>query len=149
MIGAVPLPARRLTVAVVAVLPFLAAAALAPWMGVFPVLALGMLAGPVAIATWLILSRPTASLVALYIGLAPIDFLLGYSGGITTTRLIGIGAVGALLLALLSRGANRTLPGAIAAWLAALVWMLTTLIWSGDPSKTIERLGMTALPLLP
>jgi len=148
VIAAVPLPARRLLIVLAAASPFIGAVALAPRTGVSLVLALEMLAGPVAVATWLILTRPTATLVALYIGLAPVDFLLSFSGGFTITRLIGMAAVGALLFGLLARGANRTLPGGVVAWLAALTWMVVTLMWSGDPPKTIERLISTGLPLL-
>lgn len=148
MISTLPLPSRRLIVATAAALPFLAAVAVAPHLGVYPVLLLGMLLGPVAIATCLILARPTATLVALYVGLAPIDFLLSYSSGFTVTRLIGIGAIGALLFALLARGTNRTLPGGVVAWIVALAWMTTTLLWSGDLAKSIERLASTGLPLL-
>src|ERR1700751_6105493 len=86
--------------------PFVAATFLAPQSGTTLLLAIGFVAGPIALGTWLACRRPLSTLVALYIGLPPIDFLLVYSGGVTISRLIGFLAVGAMVLTIIVRGSR-------------------------------------------
>lgn len=142
--------ARWLPVLVAAAMfiPFLAAVSLAPHRGVTPLLALGFIAGPLALGAWLACKRPLATLVALYIGLAPIDFLLVYSSGVTISRLIGLLAIGTLLFMVTIRGSNLRLPRSALAWLIAFAFMAASLIWAGDQPKSIERLMQTGLPIL-
>ncbi len=135
-------------VLVAAGLPFLWAVTLAPRAGVMPLLELGMLAGPLALGGWLAFKRPIAILTGAYIGLAPIDFLLIYSSGITISRLIGLLAVVVLLGTVLMRGISAPLPRSALVWIAAFGFMVVTLVWSADQSRTLERLMSTGLPIL-
>lgn len=137
-----------LAMLVAAAAPFVYALALTPSEGVMPVLALGVLAGPVAVAAWFAFKRPVALLVGAYIGLAPVDFLLVYSSGVTISRLIGLAAVVVLLGTAVVSGATARIPRSTVAWLAAFGFMIVTLLWSGDQAKTLERLMSTGLPIL-
>jgi O-antigen ligase len=129
-------------------LPFIGALALAPRQGVTPLILLGFVAGPLAIGTCLAVRRPFATLVALYIGLAPVDFLLVNSGtGVTITRLIGLAAIGALLVSITIRGGNQRVPRSALAWLLAFAYMAASVVWAGDQPKSIERLLQTGLPI--
>jgi O-antigen ligase len=129
-------------------LPFFGALALAPSRGATPLIMLGFIAGPLAIGTCLAIRRPFATLVALYLGLAPVDFLLiAAGGGVTLTRLIGLGAIGALLVSITIWGGNGRLPRSALAWLLAFAYMTASVVWAGDQSKSIERLVQTGLPI--
>jgi putative inorganic carbon (hco3(-)) transporter len=145
-----PLKGRLLLGLAVAAIcaPFVAATFLAPQSGVTPLLGIGLIAGPIALGTWLACSRPLSTLVALYIGLAPIDFLLVYSSGVTISRLIGFLAIGALVLTIIVRGPRLWLPRSVVAWLVAFVFIGATVIWAGDQPKSIDRLLQTAFPIL-
>jgi O-antigen ligase len=140
-------PLTRTLVACAIALPFVAAAWMAPRLGVTPLLALGFLCGPFAMFVWFGVRRPMIIFVASFAALAPIDFLLIMGGGATVTRFIGIGAVGTLALGLLARG-SRMPPRFVVVWLIAFAWMVASLVWAGDQPKSIERLSQTALPLL-
>jgi hypothetical protein len=141
-------PWTALALLVVAAAPFVCALALAPGDGVTPLLELGFLAGPLALIGWFAFKRPVAVLVGAYIGLAPVDFLLIYSSGVTISRLIGLAAIVALLATAVMRGVSTRVPRSALAWLAAFGFMIVTLLWSGDQSKTVERLMSTGLPIL-
>ncbi|HYZ17737.1 MAG TPA: O-antigen ligase family protein, partial [Candidatus Acidoferrum sp.] len=93
--------------------------------------------------------RPFATLVALYIGLAPVDYLLVNSGsGVTITRLVGLGAIGALAASITINGGNRRIPRSALAWLLAFAYMIASVVWAGDQPKSIERLMQTGLPIV-
>ncbi|GAC1578284.1 MAG: hypothetical protein NVS3B7_11870 [Candidatus Elarobacter sp.] len=141
-------PWIALAVLIAAAAPFVYALSLAPRGGDTPLLALGFLAGPLALGIWLAFKRPVAVLVGAYIGIAPIDFLLVYSNGITISRIIGLAATVTLLATIAVRGPAPSLPRSAVAWLAAFGFMVVTLLWSGDPSRTLERLMSTGLPIL-
>jgi O-antigen ligase len=137
-----------IAIAVAVSLPFLGALALAPTQGIRPLIGIGLLVGPVAAGLWLAFRRPVLAIVALFIGLAPIDFLLYVGNGTSATRLIGLAAVASLVLGLCARGAANRVPASVVAWIAAYAYMAASLIWSGDQAKSFERLESTGLPIL-
>lgn len=135
-------------IALAASLPFFGALWLAPRQGVTPLILLGFVLGPLAVGTCLAIWRPFATLVALYIGLAPVDFLLVNMGsGVTITRMIGLASLGALLVSIIIYGGNRRIPRSALAWLGAFAFMTASVVWAGDQSKSIERLMQTGLPI--
>jgi O-Antigen ligase len=135
-------------VAFAVALPFLAALALAPSQGIWPLMEIGLLVGPLAAGFWLAFRRPVLAIVTVFVGLAPIDFLLSIGDGTSATRLIGLAAAAALVLGLCARGAAKRVPGSVVAWLVAFAYMTASLIWAGDQPKALERLESTGLPLL-
>jgi O-antigen ligase len=141
--GALPV-----AVALAVAIPFLGGLIVAPTLGATPLLALGFLSGLGVVGVWFAFRRPVIALVTLFVGLAPIDFLLTLGGGTTGTRLIGLAAVGALAIGLCVRGSSGRVPLSVGAWLAAFAWMAASVIWAGDQPKSIERLAQTGLALL-
>jgi O-antigen ligase len=149
------LPRRRLrraalliAIMLAAAVPFVGAVALAPTQGIRPLLEIGLLVGPVAAGCWFALQRPVIALVTIFVGLAPVDFLLFLGNGTSATRLIGFAAIGALVLGLCARGSSGRVPASVLAWLVAYVYMSASLIWAGDQPKAIDRLESTGLALL-
>jgi putative inorganic carbon (hco3(-)) transporter len=129
-------------------LPFLGGLILAPTEGAVPLLALGVLCGLGVTGSWFAFRRPVIALVTLFVGLAPIDFLLTFGGGTTATRLIALAAVGALAIGLCVRGSSGRVPLSVGAWLVAFAWMTASVMWAGDQPKSIERLAQTGLAIL-
>ena len=141
-------PVKALALAVCPVLAAMFALAFAPKLGVLPIFAVGFLCGPLALLAYAAWQRPLIVFVATYAALAPIDFMLRVGGSGTAARFVALGAVAALCMSLVARGANRTVPRNVVAWLVLFAWMLATLVWSGDPAKSIERLNITGLSLI-
>jgi O-antigen ligase len=137
-----------LAIAVAIVLPFVGALGLAPSQGVRPLIEIGLLVGPLAAGLWFAFRRPVLSIVTVFVGLAPIDFLLSIGNGTSATRVIGTAAAAALVLGLCARGSAGRIPASVVAWLVAFAYMSATLIWAGDQPKALDRLGSTGLPLL-
>ncbi|HTJ24929.1 MAG TPA: O-antigen ligase family protein [Candidatus Limnocylindria bacterium] len=148
-----PRRGHRRTVVLIAIaltvaIPFVGTVALAPSQGIRPLIGMGLLVGPVAAGLWFAFRRPVIAIVTVFVGLAPVDFLLSIGNGTSATRLIGLAAAAALVLGLCARGSSGRIPGSVIAWLVAYAYMSATLIWAGDQPKSIERLESTGLSLL-
>lgn len=75
----------------------------------------------------------------LFVFVVPWENVIMFEGGDTFGRLVGIIAAGIWLLAILVTGQLRVpLPFHVAVF-AFMIWNVTSLLWSADPSRTFDR----------
>lgn len=100
--------------------------------------AVGVAALP--IAAFGIVTRPLATLLALYIVLLPLDDALIVNGGFTITKLLGLAVAAAGAGRLITRRRRIRVPYAILGWGAVLGFMTASILWGIDPSSSTQQL---------